>query len=51
MYEYEIGKIEDSERTINVSQKSAQVQLIIKEKRMMADKLKHQLIKEQKVVQ
>ena len=51
MYEYEISKLEDSKRNVNVSQKTVQYALMIKEKRSMNEKLKQQFIKEQKAVQ
>jgi hypothetical protein len=52
MYEYEIGKLEggNGKGGPSVTQKSTQIELIIKEKRAMADKLKQQLVKEQKTM-
>ena len=43
--------MEDPSKSINISQKSTQYENIIKEKRKMADKLKIQLIREQKKAQ
>ena len=43
--------MEDSDRTVNVSQKSTQFDLMMKEKKALASKLKIKLIKEQKIVQ
>jgi hypothetical protein len=47
MYEYEIGKLENNGNKggPSVTQKSTQIELIIKEKRAMAEKLKQQLAK------
>jgi hypothetical protein len=47
MYEYEINKLEGSGNKggPSVTQKSTQIELIIKEKRTMAEKLKQQLTK------
>lgn len=50
MYEYEINKLEENNRNQNVSQKTVQLEQIIKEKKALADKLKHQYIKEQKTL-
>lgn len=53
MYEYEIAKLEEGVGRTggSVTQKASQVELIIKEKKMMAEKLKAQLAKEQKITQ
>lgn len=51
MYEYEVGKLEDSSRSVNLSQKSTQVEQILKEKRLMGEKLKQQLTKEKRIVE
>lgn len=47
MYEYEISKLENSgnQGGPSVTQKSTQIELIIKEKHVMAEKLKQQLAK------
>lgn len=47
MYEYEIGKLENSSisNTTSVSAKSSQIEAIIKEKKAMTEKLKVQLAK------
>jgi hypothetical protein len=50
MYEYEISKLEDANRSVNLSQKSTQIDQIVKEKRQMAEKLKQQLHKEKRIV-
>lgn len=47
MYEYEISKLENNGNKggPSVTQKSTHIELIIKEKRAMAEKLKQQLAK------
>lgn len=50
MYEYEIAKLEDTNRSVNLSQKSTQIDQIVKEKRQMAERLKQQLHKEKRIV-
>ena len=50
MYEYEVGKLEDGNRSVNLSQKSSQYDLIIKEKKSMGEKLRLQLIKAKRTV-
>jgi hypothetical protein len=51
MYEYEIGKLEEANKSVTISQKSNQVDSMVKEKRSLADKLKAKLVKEQRLVQ
>lgn len=51
MYEYEVAKLEDGSRSVNLSQKSGQYDLVLKEKRAMGDKLKVQLLKVKRAVE
>ena len=51
MYEYEINKMEDVNRSATVSQKVGQIEEIIKQRKTMNEKIKLQFLKEQKIVQ
>ena len=50
MYEYEISKLEDSGRNPNVSQKTVQLEQVIREKRALGEKLRQQYVREQKLL-
>lgn len=45
MYEYEINKLEEGNRSVNFTQKNGQMDGIIKEKKAMSEKLKAKFIK------
>jgi hypothetical protein len=45
MYEYEVNKLEEGNRSVNLTQKNGQIDGIIKEKKAMGEKLKAKFIK------
>lgn len=51
MYEYEVAKLEDGSRSVNLSEKSSHFELIIKEKRGMGERLRLQLLKVKRAVE
>ncbi len=51
MYEYEVNKLEEASHSATVAQKTTQFDAIIKEKKAMSEKLRQQLLREQKGVQ